>query len=86
MAKLYDLHSDEELNWDFGTADHDNDSGSNNKCNISRAKGWPVENNKKNKISSPTVKGKFLKVTTARKPTKKTNIREWIPAIIKKED
>ena len=36
--KVYDLNSDEELNGDFGTVDHDNNSNNDNKYHILRAK------------------------------------------------
>ena len=63
---MYDLNSDEELNGDFRTADHDNDSGNDKEEHTPREKGRPInKNNKnnKNKPSSPTVKETFLKAT-----------------------
>ena len=39
MAKVYYLNSDKELNGDFGTADYDNNSDSENEEHIPRSKG-----------------------------------------------
>ena len=37
MVKMYDLNSDEELNADFGMADHDDNSNTDDKYHISIA-------------------------------------------------
>ena len=60
---MYDLNSDKELNGDFRTEDHNNDSDNDNKKHTHVAKEQPIKKNKNNKPSSPTVKEKYLKAT-----------------------
>ena len=55
-TKVYDQNSNKELNGDFGTAGHDNESGNENKEHIPRAKGKPIYKNNNNKPSNPTVR------------------------------
>ena len=53
---MYDLNSNKEINGDFGTAYHDNDSDNDNKYHKLRAKVQAMIKKKNNKPSSPTVK------------------------------
>ena len=43
---MYDINSEEELNGEFGTAYHNNDSGNDNEDHIPRSKVPPVKNKK----------------------------------------
>ena len=42
MENVYELNSEKELDGDFGTSDHDKNSGNDNKGHIPRAKGRPI--------------------------------------------
>ena len=66
---MYEINSDKELDGDFGTSYHDDDSNNYKEENIPRAKGQPIKKNINNKLSSPTVKETLLKETH----TKETN-------------
>ena len=48
---MYNLGSQDEINGDFGMAEHYDNSENDNKENIYRAKGKPIKNTKKNKPS-----------------------------------
>ena len=63
---MYDLNIDKELNGDFRTSDHDDNRKNGNKEHIPTAKLRPIQKNKKNKPSSPTVKETSLKSTHAK--------------------
>ena len=60
---MYDHNSDKELNREFETIDHGNDSNNYNEEFIPRWKGQPIKKKKKNKPSSPIVKEVPLKAT-----------------------
>ena len=57
---MYDLNSDEELNGDFGMADHDDNCDTDDKDCIPRAKLKSIKKNNINKLPSLTVKETFL--------------------------
>ena len=60
-AKVYDLNSDDKINGDFGTIDHENDINNDNKEHINKAKVQTIKNSRKNKPSFLTVKKSSLK-------------------------
>ena len=68
-AKVYDTNSDRELNGDFIMEYHYNNSDTDEKYHIPRAKGQTSKKKHKNKPPSLTVKETSLKAT----PTKDTN-------------
>ena len=85
MAKVYDLNSDKELDGIFGTEDHDNNINNHNKEHIPRAKGRPIENNKKNKPSSTTIKETSPKAAHT-KETNKEDKGDKMDTIYNKEE
>ena len=85
-GKMYGLNSEEELNGDLGTKDHDDDSCNDNEEHIPIAKGRPIKNNKRNKISSPTVKETFLKVTHNKEINEEDKYETKDTSYNKKED
>ena len=84
-AKVYDLNSDDKINGDFGTIDHENDINNDNKEHIPRAKVRPINNNNNNKPSPPTVKETSLK-TTQDKETNKEDKDDTMGTSYNKEE
>ena len=66
---MYDPDSDDKLNGDFVMTEYDDNKNNDNKNHIPREKGRPIENTKKNKPPSLTVKETSPKATH----TKETN-------------
>ena len=70
---MYNLGSQDEINGDFGMAEHYDNSDNNNEEHIPRSKWRPIKKNKKSKPSFLTLKKASLKETRTRKINEEKN-------------